>query len=69
MTHPLTIATGHSIRIVGVHLVAIIEEDARTLRIEQHGEHAAEHDVAVKIAGRLLLERMQRVRPDLREQR
>lgn len=60
---PLRIRTGLSVAAAGAVLIAVIDEPARTVRIEQQGQ-GSRGDV-VTVARQLLAARMRRVRPDL----
>jgi hypothetical protein len=59
------ILAGLSVRIAGVTLAAILDEEAGTARIQQTGE-AAELGSVIEEQWHLLVQRVQRTRPDLR---
>lgn len=62
--HP-RIVTGLSVSIAGVVLAAVIDEEARTVRIETRGEVLNGEAEAIEAAKKLLVGRVQRTRPDL----
>lgn len=61
-----TIASALALRIHGVHLAAVINEQARTYRIEQRGEAKEEYRQAIEDARAFLAARVKRVYPLVR---
>jgi len=62
--HP-QIMTGLSVQIAGVILAAVIDEEAKTVRIEQRGPSMNGSAPAIAEGRRQLLGRIKRTRPDL----
>lgn len=62
----LTILSGLSVTIANVMLVAVIDEQAKSVRIVQRGETLNGNGAAIETAMMLLAGRAKRVRPDLR---
>lgn len=60
---PLRIRTGLSVFAAGAILIAVIDEPARAVRIEQRGD--SDRGDVITVARKLLVERVRRVRPDL----
>lgn len=60
------VGTGLSLRVAGVELVAVIDAEAGTVRIQQRGETVNGNAAAIEAARTLLAGRVKRFLPQMR---